>query len=185
MKTPRKFNKNAIKEFRREARIHERIKNLLRGRIAHVYPDIIETDKGPGLVCQLIRDEIKKNISPNISCYLKNGGDSFLLLTGLNWLAKRIIMRDLFFLDFNRGNFAVQTRSDNSKFIWLIDIKSLNRAGFRGFLHLERIFSPLARIIMYRRLRRLYRDIGLKFPDSLNKLCRKKFFSNFIVKIRL
>lgn len=172
---------DVIQDMSREIKIYKIINKLLPGRVAKIY-NLVETDKGPGLVCELVRD-FDGIASPDLYKYFKSWQDTQKLLTGLNWISKRIIMRDLFFLDFNRGNFAAKTLSDNKIIIILIDIKSLNRTGFQGFLHLERILSPLARIIMYRRLKRLYKSLNLEF--KLNNLCRKKFLSNFIVKIRI
>ena len=174
--------KSVINDMRREAEIYKIINKFLPGRAAKIYENLIETDKGLGLVCELVKNH-DGNISPSLDKYFTSGRDTQKLLTGLNWIAKRMIMRDLFFLDLNRGNFAAKTLSNNKIIIIIIDLKSLNRAGEQSFLHLERIFAPFARIIMYRRLKRLYRNLNLKF--SLNKLCRMKFFSNFIVKIRV
>ena len=100
------------------------------------------------------------------------------ILNPLNRIIKRMIVRDIFFLDLNMGNFAVQTLN-GKKAVIMIDIKNLNRAGFVGFLHLERIFAPLARDIMFRRIRRLYNVLGLEFP--YDDLCRKKFFHTVFV----
>lgn len=174
--------KDVINNMRREAEVYKAVNKFLPGRAAKIYENLIETDKGLGLVCELVKNH-DGNISPNLDEYFKSGRDTQKLLTGLNWFAKRIIMRDIFFFDFNRKNFVVKTLSNNKIIIIIVDLKSLNRTGYQGFLHLERIFAPLARIIMYRRLKRLYKNLNLKF--NLNKLCRRKFFSNFIVKIRV
>ncbi len=160
-----------------EIYVYERIKNLLPGLVAAIYPELTETDKGPGLVSDLVRDEDGK-ISPSFTEYLERGGDMQEILPPLNRIIKRLIVRDIFFLDLNKGNFAVQTLH-GQKTVIMIDIKSLNRAGFVGFLHLERIFAPLARNIMFRRIRRLYNDLGLEFP--YDELCRKKRFHTIFV----
>ena len=160
-----------------EIYVYERIKNLLPGLVAAIYPELIETDKGPGLVSDLVRDEDGK-ISPSFTEYLERGGDMQEILNPLNRIIKRLIVRDIFFLDLNKGNFAVQTLY-GKKTVIMIDVKSLNRAGFVGFLHLERIFAPLARNIMLRRIRRLYNDLGLEFP--YDELCRKKRFHTIFV----
>lgn len=128
------------------------------------------------MLCQVIRDESDGKISPDFHKF-KCSGDFKLIYSSLNRIIKRLIARDIFFYDFNLGNFAVQTLKDGSKKVWFIDIKGLNRTGYKGFLHLERIFAPLARIIMFRRIRRLYKELGLQFP--FEDLCRKKFFSTF------
>ena len=160
-----------------EIYVYERIKNLLPGLVAAVHSGLVETDQGPGLVSELVRDDDGR-ISPSLREYFKSGGDMKEILQPLNRIIKRMIVRDIFFLDLNTGNFAVQTLH-GKKTVIMIDIKSLNRAGFKGFLHLERIFAPLARNIMFRRIRRLYNDLGLEFP--YDGLCRKKRFHTIFV----
>ena len=160
-----------------EIHVYERIKKLLPGLVAAIHSELVETDKGQGLVSELIRDEDGR-ISPCLKEYSDRGGDMNEILNPLNRIIKRMIVRDIFFLDLNRGNFAVQTLH-GKKTVIMIDIKSLNRAGFVGFLHLERIFAPLARNIMFRRIRRLYNDLGLEFP--YDDLCRKKRFHTIFV----
>lgn len=160
-----------------EIYVYERIKNRLPGLVAAVHSELVETDKGTGLVSELVRDEDGK-ISPSLIEYSERGGDLQEILNPLNRIIKRLIVRDIFFLDLNKGNFAVQMLH-GKKTVIMIDVKSLNRAGFVGFLHLERIFAPLARNIMFRRIRRLYNDLGLEFP--YDELCRKKRFHTIFV----
>lgn len=160
-----------------EIRVYERIKNLLPGLIPVMYPDLVETDKGQGLVSELVRDD-DGTISPSLRDCFERGDDMKEILNPLNRIIKRLIVRDIFFFDLNKGNFAVQT-VHGKKTVVMTDIKSLNRAGFKGFLHLERIFAPLARNIMFRRIRRLYTDLGLDFP--FDELCRKKRFHTVFV----
>ena len=53
-----------------------------------------------------------------------------------------------------------------------------------GFLKMERFIAPLARNIMFRRMRTLYRELNLSvFP--LDSLCREKMFSSFWVDVKL
>ena len=171
------------KELLREVRIYERVKSLLPDQIAEIFPDLVQTDKGDGLICRLIRDEDEnENLSQKFQYYVDSLQPPEKIKTSLDRLIKRIIMRDIFFLDFNLGNFVVQSLKDGSKKVWMVDIKSLNRVGYQGFLHLERIFAPLARIIMFRRIRRMYKDMKVKF--EFDELCRKKFFSTIFVTVK-
>ena len=55
-----------------EIHVYERIKNLLPGFIPAIHPELVETDKGLGLVSALVRDEDGR-ISPCLSDYLKKG----------------------------------------------------------------------------------------------------------------
>ena len=163
-----------------EIHVYERVTNLLPGLIAKIHPELVETDKGLGLVSDIVRDGDGK-ISPSLHEYFKNGGDAKEILRPLNRIIKRMIVRDLFFFDFNKGNFVVQTLHGKKQVI-ITDIKSLNRTGFKGYLHLERVFAPLARIIIFRRIRKLYKELGLDFP--YDELCRKKLFDTVLVTVK-
>ena len=179
VKVPKHNDKNN-KKLLREIHIYERIKFLLPEQVAKVFPNIIKTDKGDAIICRLIRNENEdENISERFTCYTDSPEK---IKNSLDRLIKRIIMRDIFFFDFNLGNFVVQTLKDGSKKVWIVDIKSLNRTGYEGFLHLERIFAPLARIIMFRRIRRMYKYMNVKF--EFDELCRKKFFSTIFVSVK-
>ena len=91
-----------------EIHVYERIKKLLPGLVAAVHSELADTDKGQGLVSELVRDEDGR-ISPSLREYFKSGGDMKEILQPLNRIIKRMIVRDIFFLDLNTGNFAVQT----------------------------------------------------------------------------
>ena len=180
-----KNNKFVEREMLREIGVYMRIKNLLPGHIAKIYKNLIRINTkgggGYGIICELIRDFDGK-ISQNINEYINSGNSANDFENSLNWIMKRLIFRDMFFFDFNRGNFVIRKNSNGSKTVIFVDIKSLNRTGYSGFLHLERIFSPLARIIMFRRMRRMYKELDLKFP--FRTLCQKKFFSTLFITVR-
>ena len=102
--------------------------------------------------------------------------------TTVKLLYKQTYIVRYIFYDLNLGNFVVTGSHPKSKKLFFIDLKSLHKNGYLGFLKMERYIAPLARIIMFRRIRWLYRSFGLQFP--MDELCRKKMLSSFWVTIR-
>ena len=73
-----------------ELHVYDLVKSLIPGQIAKIYSTVIETDKGPGITSQLIRDETDENISPNFHEY-KLSGDFKQIEASLNRIIKRVI----------------------------------------------------------------------------------------------
>ncbi len=63
-------NSKDIKSLQRELQTYEKVKNRLSPFICHHDQQLIETDKGPGLVAELIRDD-NGEIAPKLSAFLK------------------------------------------------------------------------------------------------------------------
>ena len=174
-------NSQALKDIRREIMINTLLQPVLGDCISSCEKDIIATDKGPGMVCELIR-----NYDGTVSLPIKRanrtadkGYDVHSLEPSMNLFFEKIIENDIFFFDFNFGNFVFQFTAPQKLKLVYTDVKSLNVNGYLGFLKLDKFISPLARIIMFRRIRRFYRELGLAFP--FKELCRRKMFSNFWV----
>ena len=144
-------------------------------------PDVVETDRGMGMVSNLIVDA-DGSTSPSLHNFLHAGGDAHELQPTLDAITRTMIENDLFFYDFNGNNFVIQTLADGSRRAVFIDLKSLHRNGYWGYLKLERWIAPLGRNIMYRRIRRLYSWLGLEFP--FDDLCREMYFKGFFVRFR-
>lgn len=172
-----------LKDLRREIMINTLLRPLFGERMALCESELAQTDKGPGFVCDLVRNH-DGAISPPMSqeAFHGRGKERKGLVSSLNSLMEKIIENDIFFFDFNGGNFVIQTLENGDANIIFVDMKSLNVNGYWGFLKLERFVAPLARIIMYRRMRRMYSDRELPFP--FDELCRKKLFSSFWVAFR-
>ena len=177
-------NAKALKDIRREIMINVLLRPLLRDCIPECEEKLAETDKGQGMVCELIRDFDGRISLPvtNENRTAEKGFDARALAPSLDLFVGKIIENDIFFYDFNKGNFVFQrTSPDESRMVY-VDMKSLGVNGYPGFLKLEKFIAPLARIIMFRRVRRFYRETGFDFP--FDELCRKKMFDGFRVTFR-
>lgn len=173
--------KEWIPELLREAQTAQLIAPYLNDFIIDYDNELVETNKGPGLVCTLVCDD-RGGPAPTLGTFLQRGNSISQVERQLNSFINRLISCDIFFYDLNLGNFVVTGSHPKSKKLFFIDLKSLHKNGYLGFLKMERYIAPLARIIMFRRIRRLYRSFGLQFP--MDELCRKKMLSSFWVTIR-
>ena len=142
--------------FQREYKNYSALKDQLKDYIIPCEKELVETDKGLGMVCDLVRDD-DGSASKMIWKYqmddeIKQELDKFVSI---------LLSRNLFFYDFNGNNFIIQIK-DGKKKLKFIDLKSYRRNKSWTFLKLENVFDFLARIIMKRRLKRLYRDFHLE-----------------------
>jgi hypothetical protein len=148
-----------LRELERILAIDSAMPDVLRPWLVRHF-GIVTTDRGPGLVAELAAD---KDGTPARPLCEFSDGIGAEAAASLNGFVDAIIKNDLFFYDFNLKNFVVQ---DGMR-IRFIDVKGYHRNGYWGFLKLENAFAPFARIIMRRRLRRLYAKIGLPFPFAV------------------
>ena len=177
-------NKKDIPGLMREVRISNLVRPYLEDYIVRYEDELVETDKGPGLVCTLVRDEVSGAVSPALAVYQEKGGCIADIEADLREILRRLVEHNLFFYDFNRGNFVVKTERGGRRRLVFIDLKGFHKNSYSGFLKMERYIAPLARIIMFRRMRTLYRQLELPvFP--LDSLCREKMFSSFWVDVRM
>lgn len=174
--------KEDLPELLREARVAKLTEPYLKDFTVEYEGELVDTDRGPGLVCGLVRDDDGLP-APTLGAFLEGGNSVSQVEAQLNSFIGRIISCDIFFYDLNLGNFVVKSSISGHKKLFFIDLKSLHKNGYLGFLKMERYIVPLAQIIMFRRIRRLYRSLSLSFP--MDELCGRKFFSSFLVKIRL
>lgn len=168
-----------------EVMVSKLVEPYLKGYIVSYEDELVETDKGPGLVCGLVRNDSDGSIAHALQYYLDTGADlSGDIENDLREILRRLIAHNLFFYDFNEGNFVVKEMCGGRKKVIFIDLKGFHKNGYMGFLKMERHIAPLARNIMFRRMRTLYRELNIdEFP--LEDLCREKMFSSFWVDVKL
>lgn len=178
-------NKRDFPGLLREVKVSKLVAPYLGDYIVNYEDELVETDKGAALVCGLVRNG-DGSVAPPLTLYQQNGG---LKLGGeieldLREVMRRLIEFNLFFYDFNEGNFVVKKTPTGERKVVFIDLKGFHRNHYLGFLKMERFVAPLARIIMFRRMRTLYQELGInEFP--LNGLCRQKMLSSFWVDVKL
>ena len=176
-------HKADLPELTREISVARLLAPYLKDYTVRYDDGLVETDKGLGLVCELVRNEDDGELALSLAQYQERfGADD--VEPELRKVLESLIRDNLFFYDFNRSNFVVKRMASGGKKVVFIDLKGFHKNHYMGFLKMERYIAPLARNIMFRRMRTLYRELNLsEFP--LDSLCREKMFSSFWVDVKL
>lgn len=125
-------------------------------------PQMVETNLGPGLVSELLRD-VDGEISESLFDYLKHGNtEEVVEMLGQFFLV--LLQKKLYFYDFNQLNFVVQCAGESPSLKY-IDIKGYRRS--KSGLGLENWLGILARRKMKRRMNRLFKRLAV-CPDGWN-----------------
>lgn len=172
-----------LSELMREVNVAELLTPYLKDYIVRYDNELVETDKGQGLVCGLVRNEDDGELAMSLAQYQECFGAKDVE-PELRKILECLIRNNLFFYDFNRSNFVVQRLKSGRKKVVFIDLKGFHKNHYMGFLKMERFIAPLARNIMFRRMRTLYLELNIDvFP--LDALCHEKMFSSFWVDVKL
>ena len=86
------------------------------------------------------------------------------IIAEINAFTALLLKNNLFFYDFNLMNFVVQNKKGHFRLRY-IDMKSFENYKSWSFLGLEKISPAIARHIMIRRLKRMYKLLNLPFPQ--------------------
>ena len=146
--------------LRRELKTYLYVNAILRGCIVTYETQLVETNLGKGIVCELLRDE-DGEYSKSLNYYVCEGKLDSEILEQIRYFACCLVEYDIFFYDFNLKNFIVQIKNGR-KFVYYTDLKSFERYKAWTFLKMERLFITLARYPMLRRLRRLFACLGIE-----------------------
>lgn len=141
----------------KELKAYNYIKDELKDYIVWYDEKVVDTNLGKAVICKLLRDENKEYSKP--LSYYKNEIDDEIK-TQLWHFAYKLIEHDIFFYDFNLNNFVIQINNGKKK-LYYTDIKSFERYKPLTFLRLERVIPQLARYLMIKRLKKIFKNIGI------------------------
>ena len=145
-----KHKKLLQKEINNDARFRRTI-----GKYVPRYYKIVSTNKGPGLLTDLIYDDDNR-LSPRLADWVCAGKPITKdMVDQFDDFFTRLLKYKLWFYDFNDENFLIRT-SKGKPCLYFVDTKSLNRHNSWSTLKLEYIVPALARRRMLRRIQRFY-----------------------------
>ncbi len=147
--------KKDVGALQKELQIAARVKEKLSPFICRYDGHLVETNKGPGLVVGLFRDD-DGQVSRKLSEFLSSRSLDADLKNQLDEFFKKLLDHRLYFTDFNLDNFLI-VRQKNQLSIKYIDLKSYRVT--RTFFKLEMIFPFLWRRKTIRRINRFYEKI--------------------------
>lgn len=143
----------------KELNCYNRVKTQLKDFLLEYEPELIMTDLGRGLVCQLLKDD-NGEYSKSLDRYIKKHTIEDVLKAQLLEFSDCLIKNNIFFYDFNLQNFMVQIK-DGQKKLYYVDLKSFEHYKSWTFLHLEKIIPPLARYVMTKRLQKIFNRLNI------------------------
>ena len=118
------------------------------------HADLIETELGPGLVCDIIKDD---NGAPSrtLTQYVVDHTLNEDALSQLTEFSRILTSNHIPIYDFNPDNFLIQIRNGR-QILRFTDLKTYNRFKPFTYLRLERCIPAISRRIVRRRLSRLF-----------------------------
>ena len=145
----KKYEKLLKKDLENNQRFHEGI-----GLYVPTYYKLIQTNKGLGLVSDLIHD--KKGLSARLADWvIEKRPVKKEIIKQFDDFFARVLKYRLWFYDFNSANFLIRYYNKHYH-IFFVDTKSLNRNNSWSMLKLEYIFPFLAKRRILRRIYRFY-----------------------------
>ncbi|PIE73833.1 MAG: hypothetical protein CSA20_01070 [Deltaproteobacteria bacterium] len=150
-------DKREIRSLQRELQIYNKVKDGLAPFICHYDGQLVETDKGPGLVMELVRDD-DGQVSKKLSAFLERQSIDEGVEKQLDIFFKKLLDERWYFTDFNLDNFLIVRRKEQL-IVKYIDLKSYRST--KSFIRLEVFLPFLWRSKTIRRMRRLYQRLGL------------------------
>ena len=148
--------------FQKEYENYSVVKDVLGNYIIPCEKELVETNKGLGMICDRLIDD---DGLPSKMIFEIQLDDE--IREGLNSFFKLLLDHNLFFYDFNLHNFAIQIKN-GKKQLKYIDLKSFRHNHSWCFLKLENVSNFLARIIIIRRMKRVYGPLRFEIPSFLN-----------------
>lgn len=144
-----------IPQLKRDLDAYKAVKPILKDFLPMYEEEFVETNLGPGLVCEIIRDDNGEPSRMLTEC-LPKGLCSKRTLAQLAIFAKLVVEHGIPFYDMNPNNFLVQIKNGKQRLLY-IDLKYYNDYKPWVYLHLEKVIPLLSRMIVKRRLKRLFR----------------------------
>lgn len=145
-----------------ELNIYRKLKHKLGNFICRYTPDLVETDKGLGLECELIINSDNTPSEPLLN-YVRYNRLSPEILGQLQDFFQTLLDNNIFFYDFNLMNFVVQEANGKQRLVY-IDLKSYRHYKPWTYLGLERFSPLLSHYIMKRRIHSLYQKLSQPSP---------------------
>ncbi len=155
-------NRKELASYRLLVRTHREISHISR---CH---DFIETDAGPGLVCDCIRDfdgAVSKTIWDIV--IHRDTCNMDVVLEAAGEFCEYLIANDIFLFDINLKNIVLQVQEDARWQAWAIDLKG--PYDNKEFLQLSSRFTFLGRRKLKRRTKQLLERI-VQFREQRESL---------------
>ncbi len=153
--------KSDVKILKKELQVYQKVKATLAPFICQYDELLVETNRGLGLVGELIRDDDGK-AAQNLSVFLKQERCDDSLKQHFDTFFQIILQNHFYFTDFNLDNFLVFYKNCEIT-IRYIDLKSYRDT--KAAIKLELLLPFLWRRKTLRRMRHFYHRLGWSPPE--------------------
>ena len=146
-----------IPQLKRDLDAYKAVKPILKDFLPEYEEEFVESNLGPGLVCEIIKDDDgtpSRMLTDCIAAKIVNKRT----LAQLAIFGKLVVQHGIPFYDMNPNNFLVQIKNGKQRLLY-IDLKYYNDYKPWVYLHLEKVIPALSRMIVKRRLQRLFKWI--------------------------
>ncbi len=142
-----------IGQLRHELLAYRAVKQHLEDYLPKYDAELINTNLGPGLVCEIVRDDDGTESRMLIDYALKDGITPEIMRQ-FHAFAEIVQKNSIPFYDMNPNNFLVQVKNGKPRLVY-IDMKYYNDYKPWIYLHLERCIPAISRMIVRRRIERM------------------------------
>lgn len=144
-------------QLQNELDAYKKVKNLLQEFLPEYEENLVETNLGPGLVCDLITDD---NGEPSqwLFHYVRDRKLTPEIMEQLEKYARIVSENGIPFYDPNPCNFLIQNKGGKQRLLFS-DMKSYDDYKPWTYLHLERWIPWLKRYIVRKRMESLFKKI--------------------------
>ena len=153
-------------QLRNELLGYKRTRHLLKDFLPEYEEELVETNLGPGLVCELVCND-DGSVSRWLVDNLRSGSISPDIVEQIKRYADIVISNNIPLYDPNPCNFLVQIKNGKERLVFS-DMKSYNDYKPWVYLHLEKVIPALNRRILKRRLAKLLNSVESILKKSNN-----------------
>lgn len=144
--------------LQRELDTYEQVKDALHDFVIPYEHDLVDTNRGLGMVCHVLRNE-DGTIAKSLCDYILVGGVTEDMINQIRRFYHVCMQHGLYFYDLNGKNFLIQEYAGEQN-VKYIDLKSYRR--MQSPLQIDNIFPFLGGMKMRRRMKRLFKHLSPK-----------------------
>jgi hypothetical protein len=151
------MNYRHVWQLENELEGYKKTKHLLADFLPEYEEELVETNLGPGLVCELVQND-DGTVAPWLVDDLRAQKVSQEVIDQLHRYADIVIKNNIPLYDPNPCNFLIQKKNGKERVVFS-DMKSYNDYKPWVYLHLEKVIPALNRRILRRRLNKLFQKL--------------------------
>lgn len=141
--------------LKRDLEAYKAVKPILKDFLPYYHEELVDTQLGPGLICEIVKDD-DGTVSRRLADCITKKIISKRTIAQLGIFAKLVMEHGIPFYDMNPNNFLVQFKGNKQRLLY-VDLKYYGIYKPWIYLHLEKYIPALSKMIVKRRLKRLFK----------------------------